>query len=647
MSYNDPVRLYLRGDRVEAAKYIRTARVLLWKLARHTANAGQASARSSHKLPGGVTIDLVLAGRQAAIVITAGVPERADVKIEEQFVVWARTEDLLPGIDADHPQQMLAFRDGEWRTLFYSPEIDGYEAFAGAKGTYRTEDNVDVFPDGVRHAGNVDWRSKDGIRVSWYGPSSRYWFDPYAQPRTQFGKFVFMLGHVLLDVDQYIIDSDPDSPFAERWVMGAALDGLTHLLVVHADLPVFTTPPETVPPDTVVAYMPVSRVLTPYNTPLTLCRYEIARDTIVPTKFSVTPQSREVIATFTLDTAFNPWFFNESATSAVSVLPPSNVFLVGSGTTVVQAPQESSLVCTLSASGNLVSTLVSAAPQGSAVIAADFKKNTLVEMVLQRSLGNGGDDRLTIVMNGRSWVLRENVQLSGRNIQDVTYSYLMYADLRQDVLLLMERKFVVDFPASTTITPEYQRVGLYCGENSAFDESTFNISFASGLIRTLANQGAAVWDVTQTLAGLPVAPQFFLYQIRAVQEITGVFLRFQGAHGGYDYLPYRGEHYFAGYGLYNAFSSHPLTTIASQSNAVSPLDDQDDFDGRQSVLGCAGYEGVAMASTYASRAPLGGAVNLVLNLDAPAALPTLTGVDGEKARYHPIWLLGALPRTGV
>lgn len=650
MSYTDPVRLFLKGDRVAAQNYIRAGRVLLYRTMRAAAASGVIQGRRKYRYDR-AEIEVLFAGRQAAIVIYVAPEGGADVKIEEQFVVWARTEDLLPGIDVDHPQQMLAFRESEWRTLFYSNEIAGYEDFAGVKGVYRTENNVVVFPDGVRHAGNIDWRSKDGMRVSWYGPSSRYWFDPYTQPQSQYGKFVFMLGQIVLDVDQYILDSEPDAPFDERYVMGAALEGTSHLLVVHADLPFFPTPPETVPEDSVVAYMPVSRLTAPYTTPLTVCRYEIAvadpEDD--PTKFSVVPGSREVITTFSQPTAFNPWFFNEAASHAVSVLPPSDVFFVGSGLTVVHAPQASSRVCTLVVdSANITHVEVGAAPGGApAVIAADFKQNTLVELVLRRTLGNGGDDTISLEMAGRSWTLRENVQNGGRTNQTCTFSFLLFADLRSDVLLLHEQKFNVDFPSGSTVTPEYQRIGLYCGSGQAFEESTFDAGFPSGLIRTIADQSLAIWDATQTLATLTVAPQFFLYQIRAIQAPLVVLLRFQGCIGSYGYLAYRPEHYFGGYGLYNSGSAAPLTTIASRSNVVSPLDDQNDFEGHQSVLGCAGYEGVAMASTYAARAPLGTAANLVLNPDAPTTLPALTGVAGEKQRYHPIWLLGALPRTEV
>src|SRR5690606_33738713 len=99
-----------------------------------------------------------------------------------------------------------------------------YETFSGRKGTYGAR-----FPEGVRYAGNVDWRGKDGERVSWYGPERRYWAAPYLSLHSQYGRFVFILGHKLLDLQEY-------DGFPEPFVMGACIVG-THLYVVQADLP--------------------------------------------------------------------------------------------------------------------------------------------------------------------------------------------------------------------------------------------------------------------------------------------------------------------------------------------------------------------------------------------------------------------------
>src|SRR5690606_35861489 len=111
--------------------------------------------------------------------------------VRDDFVVWARTGALPDGIDEDRPQQILR---PAWTTFFDNADVEGYEDFTGDKGTYGG-----MFPQGLLLAGNIDWLSPiTGERISWYGPSSRYWYDDWRLPRAQYGKHVFHLGQVLL-----------------------------------------------------------------------------------------------------------------------------------------------------------------------------------------------------------------------------------------------------------------------------------------------------------------------------------------------------------------------------------------------------------------------------------------------------------------
>lgn len=647
MSYNDPVRLFLKGDRVVAARYVRTARTLLFNTIRQAAGAGVTQGRHIFKLGAGVTVEVLFAGNLAGIVITApqgGVPT---FKIEEQFVTWPRTVPQPDGIDPEHPQLMHSIKDKAWRTLFYSPEIAGYEDFDAPKGTYRTENTLPVFPNGVRHAGNIDWRRKDGVRISWYGPSTRYFYDPFVQPQEQFGTKVFMLGQVLLDVEQYIVDSAPDSPFNERYVLGAALQGTDHLLVIHAELPYMDTPSETIPAGTVKAWMPVTYEVTPLSVPVTLCRYEIARPDPVedPTRWEVVPGSRVQLTAMPIDNALNPWFFNESATTAVSAMPPSDVFFAATDTAVVRPPESVGRICLMSDVGGVITRNLSLAPgTSSAAIAADFKGDQLVEMTVERSPNNDGADVFTIGMGGRRYEVFRETRNGADTNQTITLSYFLYADLREDTLALFERQFTVVFDGGTTVTTHKNQTTLYCGDASVADGyGNLDLTFVSGLPTTIA---APTRGVPKQLATLTLTPQFFLYQIRArsqVFPVSLVELRMQGLHGGFRYLARPSWHYWGGYGVYNALTDQPAYAVADSATPSAPLDFKTDFDAHTSVLGCAAYEGVAMLSTYAARAPLGAAANLVCSPELPTTLPILTGVTGAKERYHPIWLLGALP----
>lgn len=645
MTYNAPVRLALRGDRRVAERYIRTGRTLLFKAMRVATASGATQGRQTFHVDN-VTIDVLFAGTQAAIVITAPEADGGEVKVKEQFVTWPRTAALLPGIDALHPQLMHAIKDDEWVTLFYDRDIAGYGDFTGVKGVYRRDRGEEVFPDGVRHAGNLDWRSKDGLRVSWYGPSSRYWFDPFVQPTAQYGKHVFMLGQVLLDVDQYIIDSSPDAPFPQLHVLGAALDGLTHLLVLSATLPMFPdVTGEIVPQATVKAYMPVTSEATSEPVAVALARYAIAADAEDPTRFAVVPGSRVIIAERVIDNALAPWFFNEAATHAVSALPPADPFYVATDGAVVRPPGDAGVIATVSANGDFTFENVTLPPGGNAPIAVDFRGNTRVEMRIQRTIAPDGSDTLHVVTPERSYLLRRDVLHTAQQ-QTVDVNYLRWADLRSDAVCMQEDQIAVNFAVSGSTTL-VNRTTLYCAGEAVSDNYPNDPTFVSGISRTIA---VPTRGVLQLLAGLAVHPQFFLYQIRArtlLFPLTTTELRAQGALMGFAYLNRRPEDYFGGFGFFNAAQPRPISTVAGMTEFDTALDATVDFDGKYSSAGGAAYEGVAMFSGPALRSPYGASTNLVVSPAAPTTLPQLTGVDGPKARYHPIWLLGALPRQEV
>lgn len=316
MAYHGPVRLSLKGDRVVAARYVRAGRVLLWKLAQETNGA---SARRVHKFANGTVIEVQIAGRIRMIDIFVPIVPLRPAPLREMFVVWPRDLAHVDGLDAQYPQLLL---HPEWQTFFYNGDVVGYDDFDGRKSVY-----APTFPPGVRYYGNTDWESPSGERLSWYGPSAGAFADPYVQPRAQFGRYVFALGQVLLDVGAYNTDADETGGYYDAlYVLGACyrtVDGVRWLYVMHAELYPVTAPPIT-PPAPTPPYWRINPVQTPVfshaDTTLHLCRYRLTNPPEAPpyARWKVVGGSREEVWTATLPYAVQPWRFNASGTFAAS-----------------------------------------------------------------------------------------------------------------------------------------------------------------------------------------------------------------------------------------------------------------------------------------------------------------------------------------
>lgn len=651
MSFNDPVRLSFEGDRAEAFRYIRPARALLLKLAREVSNAGSATARRRFVLGDGAIIEIGLAGLQSTVHIVTPEAAGARVRVQEHFVVWPREGDPPESIDEDHPQLMIRFADDEFATLFYDADIEGYEDFEGTRGTYRTDRGEVVFPDGVRHAGNVDWRSSEGLRVSWYGPSTRYFLDPYVQPRSQYGTKVFMLGQELFDSDEYMAQSD--ITFPERWVMGAAITpDLNTLVIVHAELPVGHTQTGEAPPRAVVAHSPFPD--TPFNSglcpvPIVVATYELARDpaTSDVMNFSVVPESRNVVASQTLQRALNPWFFDGEAAQAVSsgiALRTASILTTSMGT-VLDPPSENNEMFRFDGA-SLHTTLVSAAVDGEAVLAADFDGVQMRQLVVRRrrtrvpysSLEVNTDDAY-FALDDLEWPVQQT-RFTGNQLaqQDIHHRAFMWGDLRAGTFIFMHMHISGTIPTQAPVD-----MSIETWHRGALTH-TQPVDFAAlpplGLPRRIADGAIDGIRAMNQAADVPVAPTYYLYGIQIMFTGLTSILSFGGRHGLYWTTPYPQPHMFGSYALTGA-GGGPYTVIASVANDASNIED---FDDKLSVLGAASFEGVTLYSCYDFGARNGAAFH-----GAAGALPLsdLTGVDGPKARYHPIWLLGILPSREI
>lgn len=311
--YTDWTHVRVNGDRHAAAPYVPEGRKLLGAVMEEAARNGLGVHSMHRKLEDGTLIVAEKHGDIPRITIT---PAQRDGEVptpsKGDFVVHPRSLALPDGIHPEYPEQILQFRGGNWRTFFYSGEAEGYDEFDGSKGVYLLE-----FPDGVRHAGNVDWRASDGARLSWYGPSTRYWYDAWRQPSAQYGHFVFYLGQVLLDIDQWCSDNDED--WDERLVLGAGMatdeDGVRWLYVMLASIPDQSPDAVSVPPGVYLGHnYPLESI------PHRLRRLRMVRNPSLPRhqQWRVVDEPSASAWSAELERACSTWIFNPDCTRATT-----------------------------------------------------------------------------------------------------------------------------------------------------------------------------------------------------------------------------------------------------------------------------------------------------------------------------------------
>lgn len=365
------------GNPGAGKQYLPLARKVLGAVIEEARTAGVGTLKRVHRPGGGVEIVAEVHGSQPRVTIRTGLEETSEQRVRlGDFVVTAKDTARPAGIDGEHPEQILK---AEWTTFFFDQDIAGYDDFGRRKGTYRYGDGgVEQFPDGIRHAGNVDWRGAGGERISWYGPACRYWFDRWRQPSAQYGRFVFLLGQVLLDVDAYCAAADVD--FSERLVLGAALDGAS-LLVVQAAID-----------DIGIDSVPIGRagdvfLSRPYSDSaiaLRLVRYQLLVDETEPQplRLFVDVGSHQTLWTGSGEGWLSPWFFNQEATIAESFALPVDPFFhqygFEDGSYDYRRPSEDSehLVLTVSAASAALAVQACTLPMNQAEafapVAADY-----------------------------------------------------------------------------------------------------------------------------------------------------------------------------------------------------------------------------------------------------------------------------------
>lgn len=620
--HTDWTHVHVVGDRSQAAGYVPFARKVLGAVVVDAAHLGLRTHQITKHLPDGAVVIGELRGGIPRMTIVPP-PQHSTtsdpLRGKDDFVVWARDATHPLGIDALYPQQIL--RPG-WTTFFFDADTTGYAAFGGKKGTYRA-----ILPEGVRYAGNLDWRSKDEERIQWYGPSSRYFVDGYRRPLAQYGRWVFCLGQVLLDVDRYCEASDIDFP--QRSVLGAAFDG-RWLMVVMAGLSEVTWPPA----PSQASFHPDGWASPSYfmgDVPLALRRFEMVIDSTMtgPMKRRVLAGSHQTLWEGVEPRATTPWHFDAAGRVAVSHVPPLSAQTVKRGeewTRPDAAHVRLQLAVATNGTARMTRTAIGlAAGEGASAVLAEDGASVLE--VVRR--GRGLAYRLKGIETP-AWELGLVTDGTPGRI-DWCRRQLLCADLREGVLLLLESRQIYAGGPTPAHRFAYRVVLWQSGSERVIAQTP--------LERTAFTMTPTYTATLSRLAEAPLAPLALMHLHAFGASNLGLTTNFGiSLLATHLITPFRKADTFGQTRIANEAGAWLAIrdTAVSASNSVA--NQQVDFAGHTTMPGFASLDGITVCS-YNTNIYFNG-VELVANAVTGQQLGALTGVDGELARYHPVWLLG-------
>ncbi|HEY1034564.1 MAG TPA: hypothetical protein VGE09_06245 [Pseudoxanthomonas sp.] len=680
--YVGELQIRFAGAREAANQYLPQARTLMGTVLIDAERHGLNLHSMRQELQDGTLLIAEKIGEQKRVTI---IPPEAqapppELQPPDDFVVWARDATLPSGIDEDFPQQILQATVAagvRWKTYFFNSETAGHDAFAGDKGTYGG-----LFPEGLRHAGNVDWESKGKHRLSWYGPSSRYWPDAYVQPSAQFGKQVFMLGEPVLDTEAYATDSDEQEHGPDRYILGAALkaiDGATWLYTVQSEAVTEPTPGgEIYVASFATACCPYAR----QDSAGGMYRYAVLKETDEAgvTRYVVTPNSRELLADLA-DNHAEPWFFNQSCSVAHCYVLPSDGWYrhirywdtEDDPGWSYHEPETGQVFrqALIDEDGAVVinDSVLSVSPSGPAVrCATDYRGDEAVHATVS-NLTSTTYPELEERKGSVQWSVagfefrsgggsREQLAMDPLppNEGGFLTAHIVFADLRTDVLVLMTH---YQTTLQGTKRLEVYRAGVRVHEELATPNANPVWSML-GLPMGIAEwAGAPGPPAPAPWRALP--PYYFLYGVMVFlgfstvpstsnpPEVWEVEIYPCGLNTGFAWAPYPSARYFGATPFPGIRWIDPLMRVSSiapggfQGNAQ-------DFDDHDSVFGCASTKDAVVLSGWRPASssavnPSAFVGNASFHYATDSTLPALTGVGGQFARYHPVWLLGKPPRA--
>lgn len=680
----DWTHVHVAGDRSVAAQHLPFARKLLGYVKQDASFNNLGVHKAVRRLEDGTIVTAEIHGAIPRITIQT-VPKQDAPKIDlpESFV----TTPMVAGgfVDATRRQVVLQSTKSAWNALFYSHDHGGsaHDAVAAPRGYYGW---FRLFRDGLNHAGNIDFRAKNGMRVSWQGPSSRYWYDGWRQPNAQYGRKVYMLGQVLLDIDAYCTASGVD--FSERLVVGAAIDPAGKTLVVMqaamtdlsaTDVPspffaVTDAPGITFPDNRYYTVAGIGEFKVTPPAPVGPVALRLVRYTLVdaPTSssklFTVANGSAAVLWTGSLTNACNPWFFREDCREAVTFSTPSQVgkqvvnSIIPTGNPVMgllkanllreSAIDTTSYRYTLSITSAWAAS-VATTPQsfppgaGEQEIAVDYGKGgARIALLAVR----GSEGRLTLKRGDTTldlYALDPAPDNPAGWRQTCRHTRLQWADLRADAYVTYLVQFDGWIDSYSFQGQATNKVNVVAGgKTTTLHEASHPVSGSP----PRASYPLPYYAAFRNHAANTVSPAAMLYctlqLVTLFDDSTDVgYYNNWAASGdeftGLNLTTYRTpvDEFFGGCNLLY----QPAYTYRERGATTAVQDG----DGKRWVLGAAAWKGKAAVSTRAPKydpATPDDFTWMPVSFLTDSTMPARTSIGGEKATYYPIWLTGEISR---
>ena len=646
MKYDGPLQVRYVGNPDVGARFLHEARVLVGELIAAAAPNKLGVLSGQRELENGVRIDAQLLGalRQATIDVENLRDRRRPIDIND-FVVTPRTASQPDGVDPEQPELVLRRRpeDEAWRTYFFDGSTPDYLEFQRPKAIFSP-----VFIRGLGAAGNIDWLGPEGERISWKGPQSRMFTEAYVHPSRQYGRKVYMLGQPILDTADYDVRSQTTTLSA--YILGAALkyiDGQTYLITVQSTANNGVTD---APSSTQLTY---SFPLAPQTTPGAFYAYRLGKtvDDAGIVRFYAISGSRRQIAPVQTGNC-DPWFFNRSATEATCVpLLPSTQSAPGAPVWSAdmeyqgEVPDPASgyverypgtdnqrvfaVLDGVATASFFVSTLAHTVGGAATPVSVDYVEDMPAAVGVRMTAG--GDVFFVTGEFETHLYRREEVS---ETVIDLDKRWILYANIRDNVFVFQAFKArFTDGVASGTISVE-----VYRGGTKMLDVVTSAIGAQQTVLQAAASLRAYS---AAKLGARTIAPLFFIYG----------FMIFTAGNPLLDpsdpeYLDGRDALYIganASYGMrgypFNCYFGLSANTPVSGRECGGFSGNRADDEGYFSITGVAATDEYCMLSTAYNIGGMASSLHWTNTDD----LPDLTGVTGSQLRYHPLWLLGAVP----
>lgn len=243
--YENWHHLHIEGDKAAAQALVPLGRKVLGYVAQQAEFNGLMTHKAVHQVEGGEIVAEVIGGIPRVTIRV--LPPEGEVLPRESrggFIIWPHWGHVegepfgslgtSPDPDNEYPQAWLEFF-GRRKITHYRERWDVVDDIVGS--TYQTYTTPDLYPEGMRYYGNVEWKS-DEVALTWYGCYSRYFRDFEDIPDRY--QFVMTQGQLVLWAQEYAASLPEVAPDWMYWPITSACHRQTssgrELVVVHTDI---------------------------------------------------------------------------------------------------------------------------------------------------------------------------------------------------------------------------------------------------------------------------------------------------------------------------------------------------------------------------------------------------------------------------